>query len=977
VTFSGKAGTYHGVAVLDAPADVRKLLVRDQIDDDLAAGLDLDPSDGRFVLLRWGYDLQAAAKGAVGLGVGPKIKFGAEGRRQGAYVLIRQMSSDTRSKDALADLFKSWVLPSQVETVDDLEPGTIVIAEIDGSMAVKIGAQYGYDFSWIREDATLGTLSGDIGLKIELGVSASVGFEASGQYALAIHRPVAGRTLRLQLFRLNRKGLNLAFSARATAQGSFGGLLPNYGEFLQGVFGLHAIQVLKELEKWTDPERKLSDLLAGVGVDYAHEFLTEVTGFDAQAEFDKARERFVGLLDAWHALPHRVTTVLYAQLHGDLAPLPELRTQLQRVATSDLTTFRPEIQKLLSRVDFFETPFGKFLESAALTSVLNFASDRKEYAQVQEVAKQTLAVLDGSALQATLVRLQQELGRRLGLDKIEQIVDQALFDKADAWLKARLSAFLGKTVDFEDVQKIRVAINRLLKLKEQFYEQAKTALTRKYEFQMLATYQKATTQTALLDAVFDYGAADRSELDPLLVSAIDGNFDQIFLTSTRGVTLREAELTHAIKRQTHLELSMPFKSVDMDHVNSALAKVEAIDSERGRIIVYDLHAEDLKTAKGRFSSRLTLNGRFVRGGDARVFDEQSMTHSYTFLQAVPKMRRRAFEAQLGAYAATYFPGVFGAGEASFSTWVSDLDRTIDRVLNNGPDNFGNTLMSLEVTAPSRLVGAWAMAPTSAKAGEYAAMSKAIQTHLRRLIPLTYFQDLSKLNDREPSAALLVYSSLPAVTGIDVEAGRVVRFDATNDVYPDVDTSGNLEALARHPLTLATLVRRLLLVNDVLIHSDGMAALAREYEPEDVEKVLNKALTTAVGVADLQALLVVERSVIRKAHAAGPKIAAFLASRKPAEAVKHLAEFGADATEAFNSRIGGLFNGRGLRQFGTLVFLEAARAFDPSLPSLASSAMLQVTVVKDPPSFPLGAFVEGAAIPAGDVVNVQKFVSLGD
>ena len=38
-------------------------------------------------------------------------------------------------------------------------------------------------------------------------------------------------------------------------------------------------------------------------------------------------------------------------------------------------------------------------------------------------------------------------------------------------------------------------------------------------------------------------------------------------------------------------------------------------------------------------------------------------------------------------------------------------------------------------------------------------------------------------------------------------------------------------------------------------------------------------------------------------------------------------------------------------------------------------MLQLTVVKDAPSFPLGSFIEGAEIPAADVVNVQKFVSL--
>ena len=92
------------------------------------------------------------------------------------------------------------------------------------------------------------------------------------------------------------------------------------------------------------------------------------------------------------------------------------------------------------------------------------------------------------------------------------------------------------------------------------------------------------------------------------------------------------------------------------------------------------------------------------------------------------------------------------------------------MLNNGPDDFGNTLLSLEVSAPAALVGAWALAPASPKADEYRAMSKSIQDQLRKLIPLQYFQDLKKFEGPHPSAALLVYASLPRTTGIVVEGG---------------------------------------------------------------------------------------------------------------------------------------------------------------------------------------------------------------
>ena len=36
------------------------------------------------------------------------------------------------------------------------------------------------------------------------------------------------------------------------------------------------------------------------------------------------------------------------------------------------------------------------------------------------------------------------------------------------------------------------------------FQQARTVLTKKYEFQLLATYQNATTSTALVDVVFDF-----------------------------------------------------------------------------------------------------------------------------------------------------------------------------------------------------------------------------------------------------------------------------------------------------------------------------------------------------------------------------------------------------------------------------------------------------------------------------------------
>src|SRR5262249_44560097 len=186
----------------------------------------------------------------------------------------REIPATAKSLNALTDLFQAWMLPSQFSTLEDLAPGTWIITEIDGSIALSLGAEYGYDFNWVRESVELGGLSGDIGLKVQVGVSATFGFEASGQYALALGRAPGTDQIRVQLFRLDRKGVSLAYSAGATAQGSFGGLLPDhFDDFVSGVFGLHGLQVLKDLDKWTAPDRKITDLLANVSVRYAEDFL--------------------------------------------------------------------------------------------------------------------------------------------------------------------------------------------------------------------------------------------------------------------------------------------------------------------------------------------------------------------------------------------------------------------------------------------------------------------------------------------------------------------------------------------------------------------------------------------------------------------------------------------------------------------------------------------------------------------------------
>lgn len=278
------------------------------------------------------------------------------------------------------------------------------------------------------------------------------------------------------------------------------------------------------------------------------------------------------------------------------------------------------------------------------------------------------------------------------------------------------------------------------------------------------------------------------------------------------------------------------------------------------------------------------------------------------------------------------------------------------MLENGPNDFGNVLLALDVSAPTAFVGAWALAPVSAKADAYRDMSVRIQRQLRTLVPLQYFQDLRRFRDRIPSAALLVYASLPVTTGIVVQGGRIVQFDDRRDVYPDIDASGHVEALARNPRTVAALVGRLARVHAMLLQAPETADIADDYHESRATTVVAHALHD-VGHADLAHLLRVERGVIRDAHAAGLSIAKALKARKAADALKHLAEYGSKVTAAFNSKIGGLFSGNELRPLGTLVLIEAGAALDPTLDA-RPSAMLELTILKEQPAFNLSSFVDG-------------------
>jgi hypothetical protein len=1004
VVFKASGGAFAGFGVYIDPV---KLVKGMAVDEQVADALDMAASnEDLFLALKWGYDVNASAEGSMALGAPGKVTFGASGKREALYAVIRRFSKEAKSLDAIAATARSWMLPSQVANRrGELAPGTWILAETDSSIALSLGVQYGYDFNWVREAKALG-LAGDIGLRLNLGVSAALSFSAAGNFAIVISRESADETdqaIRFRLFRLRRKGWGFAFNASADVQGDVNDFLPAFDEFVKAVFGVHGAQVLKDLkaiENWTDPKKSLPELFGEAGVNFGKKLLKDVTGIDPESAFNKARDRVVALVDKWNELPHTVATRLWTVVEEQAnerdahKALEEIRSIATLISEANRDSVREPLARLLGNVAFFQTAAGGWLESAAAGGIVRVLNNTAAFQDLQKVARTTLDLLDGDALESSLVKLQTFVEEHLQLESLfkqahlDELVgvstlddfDQASFDKLDAWLKARLQAFVEDRLDLARVNQIRQAIFLFIKRGRTFYDQTLKALNRKYEFSFAATFQQDTTRTALLDFVLD---GSRPEAFDALKLALGGQYDRLLVEQMPGVTLNMASLTHQIERTTHVEINLPWSSSAVDHINSSLARVDAVDEDEGRVLVYELAGNDLVTERNKRNSRLAIGG-FLRAdaGGVRVHNTE-LTYSYSLRQVQRDMKRADLQYQLKPYIETYFGDVFKAqpgGGGTFENWIGDLDNHIDALENNGTDNFGDTLLSLQVSLPAEAVSVWKDAPgepadhKKRKVPQYLEMSRRIQATMRRLIPLVFFQDLKNFAAIERALPLLVYQAMPPSTSATL-TGDALTLNTDTDYFWDWPDEKLRRRIVHHPQTSAVLATILARTNFTLKEAGHPSAAF--YATDRLHRIQDEvAANETSDLSPLGHLLFVEDAVIRAARTSGFAIAKFrkAAGSKPSEAVKALATFGSTLTEAFNAKITTTYGGGALRPLGTALFLEAAAALTPGL-AARPTALLELIVLKGNATFALADYLNGVAPPKKDILERQPIVNV--
>jgi hypothetical protein len=354
-----------------------------------------------------------------------------------------------------------------------------------------------------------------------------------------------------------------------------------------------------------------------------------------------------------------------------------------------------------------------------------------------------------------------------------------------------------------------------------------------------------------------------------------------------------------------------------------------------------------------------------------------MTWSYQYLQAKENMQRAELEHQIRPYILNYLPDHFSSGgTSSLDTWMTDLDRAVEDAVHNGTNEFGDTLLSLEVSVPARTLAAW-FGPRTKEEVQIDAMeiSRRLQRKLKELISFYYFQDLDNVRQDFAAAALLVYASIPASTSISLKNGKLT-INTDKDVYWNWPMPEERRAMMSNPLTRDQLTRHLVQAHDRLLAAgrDQDASFFREAETGDFLSIAGKS----EGEKNLKSLLFCEAEIVNGAAEALRHIADFLrnSGNKPQEAIKHLAEFGAEVTTTFNNRVRSIYGGHAIRPLGSMIFLEASCALDPALRNATPNAMLSLTVLKEQRTFKLEAFLKNQRPAREDIALEQRLVSRG-
>ncbi len=915
------------------------------------------------VLLRWGADAKGTASGSIALGAGiGTVDFSAGLQGGFFFCVLQQAPRTTGTDDALASVVKSWKLPVHVRTADDLAPRTHLLAEVGGSLTASISATFGHEFNWMRQitlPAGAQAITGDIGLKLQLGLKAAFDLTTQGEYAVVVSRETEDAVIRVRIYKLKLNGFDFAMTASAAATASVP-LPANFDDLIKATLGVHALQIMTDLE---DPNA-INNWIDKFGPKYVTDLLKKVTGLDLAAAMAKVS----ALADRWKQLPSTAASQFVKLAEKGIPDFSDIQQAAQLVAAKDgngLTTFlEGKLNDL--KVPFFGSPLGQYLEGLAETGALTLLQDIPD--GVQQAAQGAVDFFKGEPIENLLNQVVTEIDSRLGISAILADVGGDPATVLDKLLFSKLEAFLGRTPTLQDIKNLQSAIKSLLGKASDFYAKAVKALGSTYTAQLNATYQKTTTDTALIDASFNFGkAVDVPGVAAALRQLLAGRLDDFLTTPRAGVTLASGALTHQVKRHSHVDLTLPFLKVEGDWIGNAMTTFNAIDENDGRLIAYQLTMTGTKVDKSTITSlwrgrnwRSTsialssqIPAKLAAGGSLRVFTDTSIDkqrHAASTASVrleVANMSLSQLDDGVEPFAVQFMRRAF-PDNAAFEKWAATGG------LLPAP---ANTLVSLDVVLPGAVPLAWLnRAVADKKDPIYRKLSLTLQFLLKRYLRDYYFRDVARYRDLDPAYLVLLYAAIPPSNAITIGG---VPSSVDGGIYwdtQDINAVREMANLARDTTSAQGFRAQLEQARKRLVDA-GQVGLARYFDPANgLTDIFNRA-TSATNMGLLRgALLFVESSVILDARDAALGAAAFnglAAANKPIEALRALADFGNKIADAFDKDLSSVFveDNDALQRLAPLIFAQASSVFDISVPTTNFDSTLNVTVLKPGAAMP--------------------------
>jgi hypothetical protein len=897
------------------------------------------PQGPKLLLLRWGYDLSGTASGSVALGPATNVNFSASGETKGYFAVVQGVDANADALPSLTNLITSWKLPSQVDDIAKLPGKTTLISEVDGSFSLGVKAIFGYNFNWVRAVNGLG-LKGDVGLKLQAGLTASLGFGMSGKYAVMLSRETDDTKIWMRLYKLRVSELDLGLDASLTVTPE--APAPNsLDDLIRAITGTHQQQVMKllgDVQDWTNPSKPIFGPFVNMIDADAQKLIESLTDVaNLAAAFNDVKARIQKLFNLWDKLPQTATQFLWSKLPDQAAitAATSIAKQVSNLSADDLQKF---IQSKLADVPFAATDEGKALESLAVNGLFSAIQDSQALTDIKSAAGRVANILDGNALQQLLTKLQAALNTKLDLKQLEAVVDQTSFDSMDSWLKARLENFLEQDLigpqGLAELIKLRDGLNAIRTKANDLYSKAITALKHNYALTFNASYQSTATNSALLDVVFDFGVQN-SRAGTGLKLALGGKFDQLLQSSLVGVTITSGVLAYGLHKESHVSIALPYFSTNSIHVNDSVANLQVVSAdERG--LLFGLQATDTFTVRNDYSSALSI-GLSAPGKQNQVkLHSPTASYRYDLKVGVANLTSDGLSQQFGPYANTYFADKFHPHPpGSFADWA--------KLIAPVGGKFGNSLVSLSVSLPPSAAGVWMKAPDSQADPAYKKMSMVLQRQFKQVLHDTYFSDIHKYNDvsGDTSArAVLAFCSVPPCSDAELVDGgdKVVFLDETangkNIYWNYLDRGVNIfsvdlrEKVLFDPLTQANLLRLLRTAQQRLKDAGDPDHKLGFYADDQAGQILGAALHGML----LDFIFPVEAHMVQQAMAAGIKMAAFRKNQfaNPDVARKDLASFGQKLSDDFNTSLKNFAVNNALLPLGTAIYAAGARALDATV-----------------------------------------------